>query len=300
MEEDDLALPLGQRLERDVRQIDGRRRLDRLRPPATRVARLVDDDPPHPRLERAAPPPRAALPDRRRERLLYGVAPRLLVAGDRGRRAAELGQLGAVQRFELVQHSDCTTNRSTAFFRVPVMVTLEDVRAVASTLPRSYEVRVRGRVKFRVGQIVWLALTRDETEMGFAFPKEWRQALVESEPAKYRLPRESDLRLQLGRRPSRRARPRRDARARHRRVGDGRSEVRRGGLRGDGGDRRLVDAVAREPVELVREDVARLRRVAGRERRSFAVEVDPFEPLGLHVFHLDVLAAEPRAQPAAE
>jgi hypothetical protein len=75
------------------------------------------------------------------------------------------------------------------------MVELEDVRAVASTLPRSYEVLVRGRVKFRVGQIVWLAFSRDETEMGFAFPKEWRQALVESEPEKYRLPGESDLRF---------------------------------------------------------------------------------------------------------
>ncbi|HEY8407655.1 MAG TPA: MmcQ/YjbR family DNA-binding protein [Gaiellaceae bacterium] len=75
------------------------------------------------------------------------------------------------------------------------MVTLEDVRAVASTLPRSYEVFVRGRVKFRVGQIVWLAFSRDGTEMGFAFPKEWRQALVESEPEKYRLPGPSDLRF---------------------------------------------------------------------------------------------------------
>lgn len=75
------------------------------------------------------------------------------------------------------------------------MVTLEDVRAIASTLPRSYEVFVHGRVKFRVGQIVWLAFSRDGTELGFAFPKEWRQALVESEPEKYRLPRDSDLRF---------------------------------------------------------------------------------------------------------
>ena len=74
------------------------------------------------------------------------------------------------------------------------MVTLEDVRALASTLPRSYEALVRGRVKFRVGRIVYLAFSRDETEMGFAFPKEWREALVESEPAKFRLPGESDLR----------------------------------------------------------------------------------------------------------
>ena len=74
------------------------------------------------------------------------------------------------------------------------MVQLEDVRAVAQTLPRSYEALVRGRVKFRVGQIVYLAFSRDETEMGFAFPKEWREALVQSEPEKFRMPGESDLR----------------------------------------------------------------------------------------------------------
>ncbi len=50
-------------------------------------------------------------------------------------------------------------------------------------------------MKFRVGQIVWLAFSRDGTELGFAFPKEWRQAPVASEPAKYRLPRDSDLRF---------------------------------------------------------------------------------------------------------
>ena len=54
---------------------------------------------------------------------------------------------------------------------------------------------MRGRVKFRVGRIVYLAFSRDETLMGFAFPKEWREALVESEPEKFMLPRESDLRF---------------------------------------------------------------------------------------------------------
>ena len=75
-----------------------------------------------------------------------------------------------------------------------VVVTIDDVRAVALTLPRSYEAFVRGRVKFRVGRIVYLAFARDETLMGFAFPKEWRDALVETEPDKFLLPRESDLR----------------------------------------------------------------------------------------------------------
>jgi len=74
------------------------------------------------------------------------------------------------------------------------VVTLDDVRQVARTLPRSYEVLVRGRVKFRVGRIVWLAFSRDETEIGFAFPKEWRVALVESEPEKFFMPGPSDLR----------------------------------------------------------------------------------------------------------
>ena len=65
---------------------------------------------------------------------------------------------------------------------------------MALSLPRSYEAFVRGRVKFRVGKIVYLAFARDETLMGFAFPKEWREALVESEPEKFLLPKPVDLR----------------------------------------------------------------------------------------------------------
>ena len=74
------------------------------------------------------------------------------------------------------------------------MPTVDDVRSVAAGLPRSTEAFVRGQVKFRVGRIVYLAFSRDETELGFAFPKEWRNALVEAEPDKFRLPDESDLR----------------------------------------------------------------------------------------------------------
>jgi hypothetical protein len=76
-----------------------------------------------------------------------------------------------------------------------VPVTVEDVRAIASTLPRSSEAFVRGRVKFRIGRIVYLAFSRDGRTMGFAYPKEWRDALVESEPEKFSLPSESDLRF---------------------------------------------------------------------------------------------------------
>ena len=75
------------------------------------------------------------------------------------------------------------------------MVTVDDVRALARTLPRSEEALVRDRVKFRVGRIVYLAFSRDETLMGFAFPKEEREILVGSEPDKFLMPRTSDLRF---------------------------------------------------------------------------------------------------------
>jgi hypothetical protein len=75
------------------------------------------------------------------------------------------------------------------------VVTVDDVRALAETLPRSYEVLVRDRVKFRVGQMVYVAFSRDEQTMGFGFPKEERAALVVSEPDKFLLPPESDLRF---------------------------------------------------------------------------------------------------------
>jgi hypothetical protein len=73
-------------------------------------------------------------------------------------------------------------------------VTLDDVRAFASGLPRTTEGVVHRRVKFRVGQIVYLDFSRDETVMGFAFPKEWREALIDSDPERFLLPRASDLR----------------------------------------------------------------------------------------------------------
>ena len=75
------------------------------------------------------------------------------------------------------------------------MVTLEDVRALASTLPRSTEALVHGRVKFRVGRIVYLAFSRDGTVLGFAFPREWREALLSAEPEKFVRPDTSDLRF---------------------------------------------------------------------------------------------------------
>jgi hypothetical protein len=71
---------------------------------------------------------------------------------------------------------------------------MDEACAFARTLPRSTEALVRGRVKFRIGRIVYLSFSRDGSTMGFAFPKDWRDALVESEPEKFSLPRESDMR----------------------------------------------------------------------------------------------------------
>lgn len=76
------------------------------------------------------------------------------------------------------------------------MVTVEDVRRVVRPLPRSTEHLIRDRVKFRVGSIVYVAFSRDETVMGFAFPRAERDALVASAPHVFHLPGASDLRFQ--------------------------------------------------------------------------------------------------------
>jgi hypothetical protein len=75
------------------------------------------------------------------------------------------------------------------------MAVIEDVRPLGAELERSYEVYVGGRVKFRVGQLVYVAFSRDERVMGFAFPREEREALVRSEPRTFLLPTASDMRF---------------------------------------------------------------------------------------------------------
>ncbi len=74
------------------------------------------------------------------------------------------------------------------------MVTVEDVRRVALGLPGTTEHLIRDRVKFRVERLVYVAFSRDETQMGFGFPREQRSALVESEPDKFLMPAPADLR----------------------------------------------------------------------------------------------------------
>ena len=75
------------------------------------------------------------------------------------------------------------------------MAVVDDVLALGESLDRSYVVHVARRLKFRVGSIVYVAFSLDETVMGFAFPKEEREALVLSEPHKFQLPTASDMRF---------------------------------------------------------------------------------------------------------
>ena len=70
---------------------------------------------------------------------------------------------------------------------------------------RAYEVFVRGRLKFRVGQIVFLAFSKDGAVMGIGFPKDWRAAAVESEPEKFFAAERVRHALQLGACAARRA-----------------------------------------------------------------------------------------------
>jgi hypothetical protein len=74
------------------------------------------------------------------------------------------------------------------------MATAEDVRRIATGLPRTIERLVRDQVRYNVGRIVYLGLSRDEQTLGFAFPKEERAALVEAEPDRFSLPGKGDMR----------------------------------------------------------------------------------------------------------
>jgi hypothetical protein len=76
------------------------------------------------------------------------------------------------------------------------MTDSDAVRRVAAALPRAYEVEVRGRAKFRVRQIVFVAFSRDERDVGFGYPKAERDGLVASDPETFFLPGQADLRYQ--------------------------------------------------------------------------------------------------------
>ena len=57
------------------------------------------------------------------------------------------------------------------------MVTVRDVRALAMSLPRTEDHLIRDQVKFRVGRIVYAAISPDETILGFS--NRWYPAAME-------------------------------------------------------------------------------------------------------------------------
>jgi hypothetical protein len=74
------------------------------------------------------------------------------------------------------------------------MATIQDVRGIAMSLPRTTEHLIQGNTKFRVGRLVYAAVSADEERIGFGFPKDERAALVASEPDKFMMPLRSDER----------------------------------------------------------------------------------------------------------
>jgi hypothetical protein len=76
------------------------------------------------------------------------------------------------------------------------VATVDDVRAIAMSLPRTSEHLIRDNVKFRIGRIVYAAVSPDEERLGFGFPKEERAALVASRPETFMMPLPSDERYQ--------------------------------------------------------------------------------------------------------
>ena len=76
------------------------------------------------------------------------------------------------------------------------MVNADDVRRIGHALPRTYEAHIRGRWKLKVKQLVYVAFSRDEATMGFGFPRELRDGLVQSDPETFFMPSTADLRYQ--------------------------------------------------------------------------------------------------------
>ena len=75
------------------------------------------------------------------------------------------------------------------------MAGIEDVRSLGAELERSYEVYVRGRLKFRVKQIVYVAPpppAPPPPRLGHPQP---HPARAGGEPHKFRLPAASDMRF---------------------------------------------------------------------------------------------------------
>ena len=74
------------------------------------------------------------------------------------------------------------------------MATIDDVRRIAMSLPRTSEHLIGDHTKFRVGRLVYASVSADEERLGFGFPKDERAALVASEPGTFMMPLRGDER----------------------------------------------------------------------------------------------------------
>ena len=88
---------------------------------------------------------------------------------------------------------------------------------------------IRDHVKFCVGKIVYASISPDETRLGFGFPKEERDALIDSRPDVFLLPKLSDQRFHWINAHMDALGADADARPYHRRLAHGRAEEGRGG-----------------------------------------------------------------------
>src|SRR5438094_2594220 len=126
------------------------------------------------------------------------IPPSPLEGWQSGRMRRSRKPLSVVRRIEGSNPSPSAQRRARVASHIllgNMPVTVDEVRALAATLPRSHEAHVRGYLKFRIGQIVYLSLAPDGSKMGCGFPKEFRQAAVDAEPEKFSLPSESDMRF---------------------------------------------------------------------------------------------------------
>ena len=74
------------------------------------------------------------------------------------------------------------------------MATIDDVRRIAMSLPRTTEHLIGDHTKFRVARLVYASVSPDEERIGFGFPKVERVALVASEPGTFMMPERRDER----------------------------------------------------------------------------------------------------------
>src|SRR4051812_5677968 len=76
------------------------------------------------------------------------------------------------------------------------MVDADAVRRVGLVLPRTHEAFIGRRWKLKVRQLVYVAFSRDETSMGFGYPRDGREDLIASDPETFFAPPASHLRYQ--------------------------------------------------------------------------------------------------------